>query len=329
MLEAWVAEAQRIAKRRRRGAMERVPDPPAGLIPDDCAAAGFKRYGHYFVRKLTGIKVRVNFSPDLEHQAVFLEVSKGRHRALLWIDGRPAPVPVDTDGNPKSKELAHWLDHRFSTGFVTMDVEDPAVPVALWAWRSEVGRLALQGSHSFAQEYPVPPEGSTAGAWRANGSTFTGERQAYNYLDSDAKGTVYVEFSPDFQHQAVLVKGPRWPGALLWVNGEPVPVPHDKEFGPMCDSSSATWLDNRFVYAQIGGLWDHPLLDPTKISLLGQIRGLLIWDTAKRVQHLELPEPTQAWTSPILHVGGHSWCIYADAGAVADNRPDRVLPIPT
>jgi hypothetical protein len=102
MLEAWLAEAQRIARRRRRGAMDRVADPPAGLTPDDCAAAGFKRYGHYFVRNLPGIKVRINFSPDLDHQAVFLERSNGRRGAVLWIDGRPAPLPVDADGHPRS-----------------------------------------------------------------------------------------------------------------------------------------------------------------------------------------------------------------------------------
>jgi hypothetical protein len=326
MLETWVAEARRVAKRRRRDAMERVPDPPAGLTPDDCIAAGFKRYGHYFVRTITGIKVRVNFSPDLQHQAVLLQVVRGS-RALLWIDGRTAPVPVDVNGNPISDALAYWLDHRFSTGFVTMDVQDPAVPVALWAWRREVGRIAMQGSHSFSHDFPVPPDGLTAGAWRADGSTFTGERRAHNWLDDDAKSSVYVEFSPDLAHQAVLVRGPGWHGALLWVDSEPVPVPHDTQLGPMCDWS-ATWLDNRFVYAQVGGLWDHPLLDPGKIDVLGEIRGLLIWDTAKRVQRLELPESTQAWTSPSVHVRDRSWVVYADGEAVAHDRPARVLPIP-
>jgi hypothetical protein len=328
MLEAWLAGAQRSAKRRRRGAIDRVPDPPTGLTPDDCVAAGFRRFGHYFVRHLTGIKVRISFSPDLDHQTVFLEGSNGRRGAALWIDGRPAPVPNDADGNPRSKELTHWLDQRFSTGFVTMDVEDPAVPVALWAWRSDVGRMAMQSDRSFAHEYPPPPDGLTDGAWRANGSTFTARQRAYNHLDDDAKSTVYVAFSADLQHQAVLVKAQDWHGALLWVDAEPVPVPHDTQLGPMCDSS-ASWLDDRFVYAQVGGLWDHPLLDPSRIDLLGGIRGLLIWDSAKRVQHLELPEPTQAWTSPSLHVRDGSWYVYADGDALAEDRPDRVLPIPT
>jgi hypothetical protein len=39
--------------------MDDVPDPPAGLTPDDCAAAGFKRYGHYDVRP-RGLEVLSN-----------------------------------------------------------------------------------------------------------------------------------------------------------------------------------------------------------------------------------------------------------------------------
>jgi hypothetical protein len=46
------------------------------------------------------------------------------------------------------------------------------------------------------------------------------------------------------------------------------------------------------------------------------------------VQHLELPEPAQAWTSPSLHVRDNSWYVYADGDTFAQDRPDRVLPFP-
>lgn len=327
MLEAWLAKADRIARRRKGDALDRVPDPPADLTPDDCVAAGFQSYGHYFVRRLHRVKVRVSFSPDCEHQAVFLEGSKSSAGASLWIDGRAAPMPVDLDGNPKTQAMAHWLDLRFSTGLITMDAQDPAVPVSLWAWRSEVGRIAMQGRHRCSRDYPVPPEGLTPGVWRLAGARFTAKRRAHTCLDDHARSAVHVAFSPDFEHQAVLLTGPDWPGALLWVDGEPVQVPHDNQLGPMCDRS-ADWLDNRFVYAQIGGLWDHPLPGSRTVGGLGGIRGLLIWDAVKHVQHLVLPDPTQAWSSPVLQIRDRSWRVYADGDALANDRPDRVLPIP-
>jgi hypothetical protein len=74
--------------------------------------------------------------------------------------------------------------------------------------------------------------------------------------------------------------------------------PRTRDGEPVCEQY-LDWLDNRFVYAQFGGLWDHPLLDPSKINLLGNIRGILVWDAVKRMLHVERPEPVQAWTSPL------------------------------
>jgi hypothetical protein len=85
--------------------------------------------------------------------------------------------------------------------------------------------------------------------------------------------------------------------------------------------------DDRFVYARVGGLWNHPLLDPSAIDKFGSLRGLLIWDTLKRERHVEHPSATQQWTSPLLDVRDASRRIYASGEALRHNRPDRVLPI--
>jgi hypothetical protein len=89
-----------------------------------------------------------------------------------------------------------------------------------------------------------------------------------------------------------------------------------------------TWLDNRFVYAQVGGLWAHPLLDPSRMNLLGNIRGTLVWDAVKRMLHVERPEPAQAWTSPLADAQDGSLRIYANGEAFRQRRHDRVLSIP-
>lgn len=85
-----------------------------------------------------------------------------------------------------------------------------------------------------------------------------------------------------------------WAAALLWVDGEPVPVPRSAIGNPMC-SGSVEWLDDRFVYAQIRGLWDHPQNVPGSSPLLGSVHGLMIWDAKKQVRHLELPDAFQSW----------------------------------
>jgi hypothetical protein len=125
-----------------------------------------------------------------------------------------------------------------------------------------------------------------------------------------------------------LVKGSEnWAGALVWVNGEAIPVPRAEDGNPLC-AQSAQWVDERFVYVEMGGLWNHPLLDPNKVDPLGEIRGLLIWDAIKHVQHAELPGADQAWTAPILMARESSWRIYPNAAACKQDCPDRVVPIP-
>ncbi len=313
-------DAGPVATRHGHGAVAEPAAPPTGLTVEDCVGAGFRPYGRYLRRSRAGVTFRVYFSADARHQAVLLE-ARG---TLLWIDGRRAPMPVDLDGAVKRASLAHWLEHRFTTRSLG---DDPARALSMWAWMGEAGRIAARGRDGWTQPYPTVPAGMTLADYRELGFEFSDERCAFNYLDETGKSTIRLVFSPDLRHQALLLQGPNWIGALLWVDGEPVPVPCDPDLGPLCEQF-AEWLDDRFVHAEVGGLWDHPLYDPTKINLLGNVRGLLIWDASERVRRMELPRPTEAWTSPILLASGDSWRIYPDGEAYRQDRPDRVLPIP-
>jgi hypothetical protein len=195
----------------------------------------------------------------------------------------------------------------------------------LKAWQNEVARIA-RDRRSFTQDFPAPPRLLTREDCKAIGFELHDERSARNFLDSTARSTVRVDFSPDLQHAAVSIKGVDWCGALLWVDGEPVPVPRSQDGDPVCEQY-ATWLDNRFVTAQVGSLWDHPLLDPSKIDLLGDIRGLLVWDAVKHRLSIERPEPAQAWTSPFADAQDGELRIYANGEAFKQRRHDRVVPI--
>lgn len=183
----------------------------------------------------------------------------------------------------------------------------------------------MQGRHSFTHAYPAPPGTFTPEDCKAEGFEFNSATSAYNFLDGAATATVRVDFSPNLQHYAVTVKGPDdWSGTLLWVDGELVQVPRNDDGNPLCEKF-LQWLDNRFVYAQIGGLWDHPLLEPGKLDTLGNIRGLLIYDALQRKRRLELPEPAQAWIDPVLVARDRQLRIYSCGEAVKQDTPDRVL----
>jgi hypothetical protein len=328
LLKAWIAGVRQIVTRSEHEIAQYLA-PPSRLTLEDCAAAGFRMHGSRCTRYESGVMFQVNFSAGLEHQAMLIERRrrwgrKGWFGTLLWIDGEPVAVPVDLAGNPKSAVLAHWLNHRFATDFPAAE-DSPKRAVLLWAWESEVGRIA-HGEQSFAKDYPPPPRLLTREDCRAIGFEFDEEHSAWNFLDDTTKSMVRVEFSPDLRHTAVSIKREDWSGALLWVDGEPVPVPRRQNGDPLCEKF-AEWLDSRFVYAQIGGLPDHPLYDPSKIDPLGDIRGVLVWDELRHIRYIEHPEPAQAWTSPVVCARDGSLRIYANGEALRQGRYDRVLPI--
>lgn len=330
LLKAWMANVRQIA-RRSEHEMAQCPAPPARLTRDDCAAAGLRILGPTSACYRSDVFFQVNFSAGLAHQAILIERRRrwwkrtGWHGALLWIDGEPVPVPVDLNSHPQSATLSRWLTHNFATGFPTAE-DSPRRAVLLWAWQNEVARIAHE-RHSFTRDFPAPPRLLAREDCTAIGFELSDAHSVWNFLDSTAKSTVRVDFSPDLGHAAVSVKGADWCGALLWVDGEPVPVPRTKDGEPVCEQY-VEWLDNRFVIAQVGGLWDHPLLDPSKVNLLGDIRGILVWDAVKHVLHIERPEPAQAWTNPLADAQDGALRIYANGEAFRQGRHDRVLPIP-
>ncbi|WP_431908734.1 hypothetical protein [Nonomuraea jabiensis] len=308
-LERWMAAVT-------RGAMA---DPPAVLTVEDCTAAGLASYGRSYRRSRGGVTFRAYFTPDKRHHAMLVAGPE----LLLWMDGRSAQVPTGVVGEPQGAALERWLEHRFAMG----GMGDPVRALAMWAWTGAAGRVAARDGDRCGRTYPAPPTGVTPAEYGAIGWEFTDERCAYNFLDTAGKGVVRVAFAPGLRRQALTVRAPGWIGAQLWVDGEPVPVPCEPEWGPLCDEH-VTWLDDRFLHAEVGGLWSHPLYDPVTMDLLGNIRGMLIWDAAERVRHLLLPAPAEAWTSPILLRRGDSWCVYPDGEAYRADRPDRTLPIP-
>lgn len=325
-LKAWMAQAERVAARRRQGFPEEWAGPPAGLTLSDFEDAGFEFYQQGSGRYASGSTFHVNFSPDLQHQAVLLTSPEGSLTARLWVDGSEVRVPVDLSGDPRADAVTRWLDAYFSRGALH-DVESVARAVSLRLWCSEVRRMATQTSHSFTLQHPAPPLGLTPKECGSLGFGFHDERTTYNFLDDDEKTIVRIAFSPDLQHQAVLLRaGDDWTGALLWVDGEQPQVPRGKDGDPMCEHI-AHWLDNRFVYVQVGGLWDHPLSDPSARDPLGNIFGLLVFDVVQHAADLVLPQSAQAWTNPIITVRGGLLRVYSDQKAAAQDRADRVLPI--
>lgn len=300
-----------------------IPPPASASMPPPTALADWKRAGAEW-----DLRVHVNFSPDKQHEAVFVEgPGPGPRGALLWVDGRPVPVPVDADGHPRSDRVKHWLDRLFSRGLLKASC-DPARALTLWAWMSEAGRIATGDPHSFRCTYPPPPHNLTPADLEATGFELEELHSGRNSLDDASRSVVRVEFSPDFQHQAVLITAPEdWSGSLAWVDGQPVAVPRDDDGDPLCEHG-ADWIDTRFVYFRIGGLWKHPLLDAASMDPLGDLRGVLIWDAQQQVCVIELPAETQRWTTPILTAAPDEPVhIYADGAALRSQRPDRIISI--
>jgi hypothetical protein len=329
LLKAWMADVRRIAACSER-AIAHCPAPPARLTRDDCAAAGFKILGPMSACYHADVFFQVSFSAEFAHQAMLIERRRrwwrrtGWRGALLWIDGEPVPAPLDLNGHPLSATLSRWLIHRFAADFPAAE-SDPRRALLLWAWQNEAARIA-HARRSFTKDFPAPPRVLTREDCDAIGFECDDEGSAWNFLDGTANSTVRVDFSPDLRHAAVAIKGADWSGALLWVDGELVPVPRSEDGDPVCEPY-LTWLDNRFVTAQFGGLWGHPLLDPSKIDVLGDIRGVLVWDAVQHRLHVERPEPAQAWTSPLADARDGALRIYPDGEAFRQGRHDRVLPI--
>jgi hypothetical protein len=122
------------------------------------------------------------------------------------------------------------------------DAQGSAQAVLLKAWMANVRQIAGRSAHEIAQ-CPAPPARLTRDDCTAAGFRILGPTSACYHSDVFFQ----VNFSADFAHRAILIERR---------DGEPV-----------CEQYP-TWLDNRFVYAQVGSLWDHPLLDVSRETFL-------------------------------------------------------------
>lgn len=327
-LKAWLEDAERAVA--EPSGLALIPAPPDNLTPGDYRDVGFKFYAAGCGRYQSGsAHFHISHSPDCQNQALLLYGPTQSVLARLWIDGQDLRVPISRGGFPICDEVAQWLDTYVSKGLLQR-TRTPVRAASLRLWQSQIWHIATQEPASYTRQYPPPPSPFGPEDCKAISFSFVtrhDEHEAYESLQKRGDASLHIVFSPSFQSQAVLVKGSDdWSGAMLWVDAHEVPVPRDARGEPQCESY-ASWLDERFLVTGIGGLWDHPLANPTVIGSLGRILGLLLWDNERRTSQCFLPEPHEAWTEPHIAQRGNHWHIFADDEALRQDRADRIIPI--
>jgi hypothetical protein len=327
-LRAWMADAVRFDQ-----ADAECPAPPFHPTLTNCAAAGFVFFEQSSARysaasfsdillRRSGCEFQIYFSPLGEHYALIFTGS----RVLLWVDSQPLRVPRGYFGDARLAELTDFLSKastRTGTNFVAV--------VSLWIWLRR--DLPYMGPGQ-PRRFPPPPAGFTPADCEAAGFEMQSDRHARARLDGHdySRGIdddVDVRFSPDLRHQAVWIDDAYgWPrGQLLAVDGEAVPLAQEPE--RLVPWEEPRWLDDRFVYFVVAGLVNHPMyVAKSNSDRIGNLRGLLIWDTVNRVARIERPHPTDAWTFPQIVQCDGTWRIYRDYVAQGIEQPDRVLRIP-
>lgn len=151
--------------------------------------------------------------------------------------------------------------------------------------------------------------------------------------DADGAGaaTIVVDLSPNRRNRAITWHEAAWIGPLLWVNGTEVEVPQDATGNP-CTDAAGCWIDNRFYTIEVSVCEstqaNSAAASRRRISALGDVRGLLIWDARTETRWVELPRSDQRWSSPrAIHRDGQI-VIYANASAQQRNDPDRAIAAP-
>ncbi len=130
---------------------------------------------------------------------------------------------------------------------------------------------------------------------------------------------MHVEFSPAFEHRVLSVEHRTWGGHLCWVDGRRL-VPPDPPGERLQSTFMRTfWLSERIFAVD----FYIPILIKS-----GNEFGLLIWDTERNVQHIEIPRDEERWPSPRIVLKGDTLHLYAsDEDALHDRSPVRVLAI--
>jgi hypothetical protein len=116
------------------------------------------------------------------------------------------------------------------------DAQSSARAALLKTWMSETQLIAFRRDRNAVEEYPLPPAGLTSEDSAAAGFKFHDQGCAR----CGSKAIFQLNFSPDLKHQTMFFHGPeRRRTALLWMDGQPIPVPADREGNPAAETLGA------------------------------------------------------------------------------------------
>ncbi|MDO5290747.1 MAG: hypothetical protein Q4F13_14110 [Pseudomonadota bacterium] len=173
---------------------------------------------------------------------------------------------------------------------------------------------------------PMPPLAASARAhdfaaagWDVN------KRDSPNNAHDNSRWIGRAFCSPNGQaHCALLFASdmPAWEGgAVIWLNGEPLPVPRDAHGGSRLEDWGR-WLNERYFVADLGGFYQHPHFR-IRVSAngLGNIHGLWVYDVQTRTARSILPGDDDKWEIPTMEIVGDELVVCASP---QDMRAGRV-----
>jgi len=127
------------------------------------------------------------------------------------------------------------------------------------------------------------------------------------------------QLSPDGQHRAVLWAEDGWPGALLWLDGQPCPGWGEEPPGTC--ATSGRWVDACHFAVEVPGPPEHPGQLPLPGAPLGAVLGLLLID-ARSGDHIVLqPTAHEHWEAPWLSQDGGRWRLHPDRVSCEQGLP--------
>lgn len=126
------------------------------------------------------------------------------------------------------------------------EAQSSARAALLKTWMTETQLIAFRRDRNAVEEYPLPPAGLTSEDSAAAGFKFHDQGCAR----CGSKAIFQLNFSPDLthqilKHQTMFFHGPeRRRTALLWMDGQPIPVPAGREGNPTAETfGGGGWTD--------------------------------------------------------------------------------------
>jgi hypothetical protein len=126
------------------------------------------------------------------------------------------------------------------------DAQSSGRAALLKTWMSETQLIAFRRDRNAVEEYPLPPADLTSEDSGAAGFKFHDQGCAR----CGSKAIFQLNFSPDLthqilKHQTMFFHGPeRRRTALLWMDGQPIPVPAGREGNPTAETfGGGGWTD--------------------------------------------------------------------------------------